>query len=132
MLFDAPIKPTFEYCCTVWGNCSVENFQRLLQLRKRCARLILDTTINDSSVERFDKLGWLPIDDVIRIRKLFMLVKVSQGYCPKYVTSYFKHVRSTHGYRTRSPICNDVLTPHVKEIQGLGLSTQVHVVYGII
>ena len=38
-----------------------------------CGRLILDTTINDSSVELFDKLDWLPKCDIVRIRKLFML-----------------------------------------------------------
>ena len=93
MLFNALIKPILEYCCTVWSNCSVENLQRLLQVQKRCARLILDATINDSSVELLDKLGWLPIDDITHARKLFMLHKVSQGHCPEYFSSYFKYVR---------------------------------------
>ena len=106
----------------------VTNLQRLLQLQ----RLILDPTINDSPVELFDQLGWLPIDDIIRVRKLFLLSKVSQGHCPEHVTSYFKHVRSTHDYRIRSAICNDVLTTSCKRNSGLKTSFQVHVVYGII
>ena len=53
MLFNALIKPVLEYCCTVWGSCSVENLQRLLRVQKRCARLILDATIYDSSVRTF-------------------------------------------------------------------------------
>ena len=69
----------------------------LLQLQKRCARLILNATINDSSVELFDQVGWLPIDDIIRVRKLFLLHKVSKGRCREYFSSYFKHGRSTHG-----------------------------------
>ena len=129
MLFNALIKPILDYCRTVWGNCSVENLLRLLQVQKRCAKLTLDATINDSSVELFDKLGWLPIDDILCIRKLFMLHEVSQGHCPESFTSYFKHVRCTHGYRTRYAICKDVLTPSCK--RNSGLSTQVHVVYGI-
>ena len=48
--------------------------------------------------ELFDKLGWLPIDDIVCIRKLFILHKVSQGHCPEYLTSYFNHVSSTQGY----------------------------------
>ena len=119
MLFNALIKPILEYCCTVWDNCSVENLQRLVQVQKRCGRLILNATITDSSVELFDKLGWLPIDDIIRVRKLCVLHKVSQGHCPKYFSSYFKYVRSTHGYRTRSAICDDVLTPSCKRNSGL-------------
>ena len=119
MLYNALIKPVLEYCCTVWGNCSVENLERLLRLQKRCARLILDATINDSSVKLFDKLGWLPIDDTIRIRKLLMLHKVSQGHCPEYFSSYFQHVRSTHRYHTRSAINNNIQTPLCKRNSGL-------------
>ena len=119
MSFNALIKPILEYCCTVRGDCSVENLQRLLQVQKRCERSILDATINDSSVELFDKLGWLPIDDMVRVRKLFMLHKVSQGHCLEYFSSYFKYVRSTHGYHTRSAVSKDVLTPSCKRNSGL-------------
>ena len=54
----------------MWGNTKNENLLRLLRVQKRCARLILDASFSDNSVELFSKLGWLPIDDVIRIRKL--------------------------------------------------------------
>ena len=119
MLFNALIKPILECCCTLWGNCSVENLQRLLQVQKRCTRSILDATINDTSVKLFDKLGWITIDDIIHIRQLFMLHKVSQGHCPEYFSSYFKYVRSTRGYHTRSTVCNDVATPSCKGNSGL-------------
>ena len=119
MLYNALIKPIFEYCCTVWGNCSVENLDRLLRLQKRCARIILDATINDSSVKLFDKLGWLPIDDTIRIRKLVMLHKISKGHCPEYFSSYFKHVKATRTYRTRSAINDNILTPSSNRNSGL-------------
>ena len=48
-----------------------------------------------------------------------MLNKVSKGHCPEYFTSHLKHVSSTHGYRTRSALCNDVLTPSCKRNSGL-------------
>ena len=118
MLFNSLIKPILEYC-TVWGNSSVENLQRLLRVQKRCARLILDAVIYDNSVELFDKLGWLPIDDIVRVRKLFMLHKIIQVHCPEYFSSYFKDVRSIHNHRTRSATCNDILTPSCKRNSGL-------------
>ena len=79
----------------------------------------LDATIYDSSIELFDKLGWLPIDDIVHVRKLFMLHKISQGHCPEYFSSYFKYVRSIYSHRTRSATCNDVLTPSCKRNSGL-------------
>ena len=68
-------------------------------------------TINDSSVKLFDKLGWLPIGDIIGIKKLLILHKVNQDHCPDYCTSYFKHVRSSHAYSTRSATNYNVLPP---------------------
>ena len=55
MLSNALIKPILEYCCTVWGNCTVGNLQRVLRLRKRCARLILDADTHENSVKLFNK-----------------------------------------------------------------------------
>ena len=65
MLYNALIKPILEYCCTVRGNCTVDNLQRVLRLQKRCARLILDADTHENSVKLFNKLDWLPIDDII-------------------------------------------------------------------
>ena len=99
------------------GKLFCRNLQRLLRVQKRCARL--DATIYDNSVERFDELVWLPKDDIVGVRKLFMLHKISQGHCPEYFSSYFKFVRSIHNHRTRSATCNDVLTPSCKRNSGL-------------
>ena len=82
----------FEYCCTVWGNCTVGNLQRVLRLQKRCARLILDADTHESSVKLFNKLDWLPIDDIIRIRKLYMLHRINQGPYPAYFNKYIEHI----------------------------------------
>ena len=34
------IQPLFDYCCTVWGNSSQDNINRLQRLQNRAARLI--------------------------------------------------------------------------------------------
>ena len=38
--------------------------------------MILDANFRDNSVMLFTKLGWLPIDDIIRTRKLSLLHKI--------------------------------------------------------
>ena len=53
---------------TVWGNCSVEKLNRLLRIKKRFARLILNANINDCSADLFHELGWLPIDNIKKIQ----------------------------------------------------------------
>ena len=45
-----------------------------------------------NSVELFNKVGWLPIDDVIRIRKLALMHKIVNGCCPQYFKHYISYV----------------------------------------
>ena len=73
LLYNSLIKPILEHCCTVWGNCSKEQLDRLLRLKKPCARMILDANFQNNSVMLFTKLGWLPFDDIIRTRKLNLI-----------------------------------------------------------
>ena len=59
-------------------------------------KMILDAAINDSSIELFDQLGWLPIDDIIRVRKLFLLHKARVTVLNILITSYFKQLCQVH------------------------------------
>ena len=56
LLYNASIKPLFTYCCTVWSNCSQTNLDELFKLKKRCARLILDSPRDVRSYVNFQKL----------------------------------------------------------------------------
>ena len=79
LLYNACIKPLFTYCCTVWSNCSQTNLDELFKLQKRCARLILDSPWDARSFDNFQKLKWLPLDQMFKINKLGLLKKVIDG-----------------------------------------------------
>ena len=42
MFYNAYIMPHFDYCVTVWGDCS--DLNKLTKLQKQAARIILDCT----------------------------------------------------------------------------------------
>jgi hypothetical protein len=42
LFFNSYILPIFDFCCTVWWDCSEEGIQRITKLQKRAARIILD------------------------------------------------------------------------------------------
>ena len=96
LLCNALIRLLFEYCCTVWGNTKNENLLRLLRVQKRCAKIILNASYFDNSVELFSKLGWLPIDDVIQMRKLCLMYKIVNGWCSQYFNDYISYVNDMH------------------------------------
>ena len=87
---------------TPWGNCSNYLLSRLLLLQKRAARLFLDA---DYSVSLFSKLKWLPIFDLIKLRKLVLLFTIlnnpDASLCLQRKFNFLSSVRST-GLRTRA------------------------------
>ena len=120
LLYNSLINSILEYCCTVWRNCSKGNLDRLLKLQKRCSRIILDANSTVNSVNLFNGLEWLPIDDIIKTNKLLMLYKISRGICPQYFESYFTYVNTVHKYSTRSANNKfNIITPKCKNNSGL-------------
>ena len=74
---------------------------RILRIKKRYSRLILDAMLLDNSAQMFQKLRWLPIDDIIRIKKPCMMFKIVTKECLDYFTSYRTSIKNTHSYNTR-------------------------------
>ena len=75
-----------------FGETKNENLLQLITVQKRFARIILDASYSDNSVELFSELGWLPIDDVIRMRKLCLMYKIVNGCCPDLPASILKRL----------------------------------------
>ena len=74
--FNSCIHNLFIYCSSAWGNCSSYLLSRLLRLHKRAARLLLDAVFTEPFVSLFSKLKWLPIFDLIKLRKLVILFTI--------------------------------------------------------
>ena len=103
--FNSCIHNLFIYCSSAWGNCSNYLLSRLLLLQKRAARLLLDADFSQPSVSLFSKLKWLPIFDLIKLRKLVLLFTILNNpdapLCLKRKFNFLCSVRST-GLRTRA------------------------------
>ena len=70
-------------------------------------------------MELFSKLGWLPIDDVIRIRKLCLMHKIVNGCCPQYFKDYISYVNDKHRHNTRASTNNNLFIPLFRTNSGL-------------
>ena len=92
----------FTYCCTVWSNCSQTSLDELFKLQKRCAPLILDSPWDARSFDNFQKLKWLPIDQIFKINKIGLSKKVIDGRALEYLTASLDTLRFEHNYPTRA------------------------------
>ena len=71
LFFNSYIFPIFNFCCTVWGNCSEKGIQRITKLQKRAARIILDAPFFTPTQQLFDSLNWLLLETEFHITNLF-------------------------------------------------------------
>ena len=101
-VYNASIKPLFTYFCIVWSNCSQTNSDKLFKLQKRCARLILYSPRDTRSYDNFQKLKWLPVDQLFKLNKLGLLKKVIDGRAPEYLITTLDSLRFEHKYSTRT------------------------------
>ena len=95
--YNASIKPLFTYCCTVRSNCSQTKLDELFKLQKHCARLILDSPRDARSYDNFQKLKWLPVDQLFKLNKIGLFKKVIDSRAPEYLitTDHFSLSTST-------------------------------------
>ena len=96
-----------NFVAQFWGNTKNENLLWLLRVQKCCARIILEASYSDNSIE----LGWLPIDDVIRMRKLCLMYKIVNGCCPQYFKDNISYVNDVHRHNTRASTNNNLFIP---------------------
>ena len=78
----------------------------------------MDSSVSDNSVQRFSKLGWIPVDNIISLRKLCIMHKVVNGTCPNYFNEYTLSVNGEHRYNTRCQ--QTIFYPLLSFIQNLG------------
>ena len=102
MVYNALIFPHFVYCCTVWGSCSSSNMKKLLRLQKRAGRIIVGVDRNFSSTLLFRKLHWLPIFDLVKLRKLSIVYKIINNKVPANIANLLTYTKTVSAKSTRS------------------------------
>lgn len=97
----------FTYCSSCWGTCSHTQLLRLLRLQKRAARILLDADYTQSSVSLFLNLKWLPISDVVKIRKILTLYSIIlDPFAPFCYKQKFQFLSQHRSRQTRASTYN--------------------------
>ena len=82
LYFNAYILPLFDYCLTLWGNCSEQNANRISKLQKKAARIILDKPFDSPSEPLFRELHWLDFKTRIKFSKSILVYKCMNQWAP--------------------------------------------------
>ena len=109
IVYNAIIQSLFDYCLTVWGNCSSKNVNAIQKLQNRAARAV--TGIFDYSVpssELLCSLNWAKIDARFRYFIAILMFKCIKGLVPIYLCDNFQYITNVHTRPTRNML-NDLL-----------------------
>ena len=127
LFFNTLIKPVLTYCDIIWTNCSKDNLNKIFKLQKLAARVILDAQPRHSSVDLFNKLGWVPFYVESDIRKCCLALKRIKGETPQYLNKFLVLNGDQHKRITRNSNCNFIFPKYKREMEG-GRSISVNIV----
>ncbi|CAC5426205.1 unnamed protein product [Mytilus coruscus] len=102
LYFNGFILPILDYCCTIWGNTSDQNTNRLDKLQKRAARIILELPYDTPSNTMFQKLSWLRFTDRIIYHKALYVHRCLYGSVPEYLSNKISYVTNKNGMQLGS------------------------------
>ena len=94
--------PNFDYCSSVWCNCSAELSNTLQILHNRLARIILSADIRTPVNEMMHALQWNKLHDRWYNQMLTITFKCIKGIAPVYLSSQFTFMYNIHSKGTRS------------------------------
>ena len=96
--YNSCVNNYFIYCSAAWGNCSHNLLLRLLRLQKRAGCILLDADLSQASISLFLKLNWIPVFDLIKYRKLFLLfIVLLNPNAPKCLRNRFQFLCDSRG-----------------------------------
>ena len=82
-IYNALIRPHFDYCSEVWDSLGVGLSNRLQKLQNRAARIIMNLRYNTPGIEAINALEWEPLETRRAKSKVKQMYKVLNDLAPK-------------------------------------------------
>ena len=118
MLAKALVFPHFDYCSSVWSNCSAYLSNDLQILQNRLARNLLAADIRTPIDKMMKDLGWVKLDTRWDHQILTLTFKCLNHIAPEYISSNFVFTHTIHSQCTRSQSHNSLVVPYWKNSSG--------------
>ena len=88
-IYNSLVKPHFDYCNVVWGNCNKTLANKLQKLQNRAARVLTAAAFDTSTEYLFQVLNKRRRESQRQIQKACMVYKCLNGFAPDYLRSRF-------------------------------------------
>ena len=100
--YQAVVKPVMLYVCSVWSSCSNKSLERVFQMQKCAAHIILGAEYMTRTVTMFNKLNWIPYYNEAYINCCGIAFKrINDDTQPNYITETLRTNSAVHSQNTR-------------------------------
>ena len=99
--YNATVKSIMMYGSNVWSNTSKENLERISKLQKRAAGIVLGASTRARSAPLFQKLGWIPFIEEVKIRKAAVCYNRLNADCLPCINNLLRTNSEFHQRTTR-------------------------------
>lgn len=100
-IYKTIIAPHFEYCSTIFINCSQYSIEMLQKAQNRAMRAILRCNRYTPVQDMLSTLNFMSIEKRINYNICIFVHKIVKGIMPKYLTNEVKLIANLHSYNTR-------------------------------
>ena len=90
------------YCSTVWSGTYKQNIHKLQLMQNFAARILTDTRKYDQITPASKALGWLTIEEQLRLRDVTMMYKCVNNLVPAYISCKIGKRATLHAYNLRN------------------------------
>jgi hypothetical protein len=101
------------YCINVYSCTSIKNLNRIKLLQKKAIRIITKSKHNAHTNTLFKKMKILPLESLLKFKKLQFMHSVHYNYCPKsFINTFPKRSEQVQNYNLRDS--NDYIMPNAR------------------
>ena len=101
-IYNAIIRPHFDYCCEVWDVFGKTQSDRLQKLQNRAARVIMSMSNDIDQSTALQALGWEPLYIMRRKTKAKLMYKVLNKMAPEPLTKLVTYKNEITNHKLRN------------------------------
>lgn len=107
LFYSAYIAPVFDFGGIIWSQCARQKLNRIAQIQKRTAKLILWKPSQFPSEKLFQTLNWLSFENRCKYHIGLLVYKPVHSTAPKYITNLLELSKNKF-YNLRSTTRSDI------------------------
>jgi hypothetical protein len=98
-IYNAIVRPHFDYCCEVWDVFGETQSKRLQKLQNRAARIIMSMSNDIDHTIALQALGWDGLQSIREKAKAKLMYKILNKMGPESLTNLFTYKSGMTNYK---------------------------------